>query len=422
MNRQSIFFTITVGFIISIILVLLSFSILITHSYKIRQMQIIDKYESVIRIVFRQSKYGFNEEFVNRLKEINYILITNKNKIDAITYNPKTKVLAERRSPQHRNNRKELLRVLNLNDKNYIYMNIARRGWIVLVQDNNTKSFSGSNISLYIMLVFATVFIMIVLVYLITYRKLMPLKILKDKVKTLGDENFDFECCNTNRKDEVSLLALEFKNTAEKLRDVKESRNIFIRNIMHELKTPITKGKFLTEIERNDKNDKKLKEVFSRLESLINEFASIEELISSTKNIEKNIYYLNDIIDNAKDILMVDENEVIESYEDKKIEVNYKLFSIAIKNLIDNAIKYSPDKKVKIRTEDENIIFENLGEKLEYDLEKYYEPFFANEDKSKNSFGLGLYIVYNILKANGYSLDYDYVDGKNIFICKKDNQ
>ena len=35
--------------------------------------------------------------------------------------------------------------------------------------------------------------------------------------------------------------------------------------------------------------------------------------------------------------------------ENKKIEVNFKLFSIAIKNLIDNAVKYSPNKEVTIK-------------------------------------------------------------------------
>jgi two-component system OmpR family sensor kinase len=49
--------------------------------------------------------------------------------------------------------------------------------------------------------------------------------------------------------------------------------------------------------------------VFNRLESLINEFASIEELISS-KNIEKKSYFLEDLLDNAKDILMIDDNYV----------------------------------------------------------------------------------------------------------------
>ena len=39
-------------------------------------------------------------------------------------------------------------------------------------------------------------------------------------------------------------------------------------------------------------------------------------------------------------------------------------------------------------------------EKVRIFIEKYFEPFFSNEDKSKDSFGLGLYIVFNILKAN----------------------
>ena len=225
-----------------------------------------------------------------------------------------------------------------------------------------------------------------------------------------------------NGKDEVSLLASEFKKSALKLKSLKEARNIFIRNIMHELKTPITKGKFLTQLEQNEENNEKLKSVFNRLESLINEFASIEELISSSNKIEKKFYFLDDIVDNAKDILMIEDERIISKYENKKIEVNFKLFSIAIKNLIDNAIKYSPNKEVMIKSEDENIIFENIGKELESPLEKYFEPFFTHEDKAKDSFGLGLYIIYNILKANNYKLEYEYEDGINRFICKKDEQ
>ena len=153
---------------------------------------------------------------------------------------------------------------------------------------------------------------------------------------------------------------------------------------------------------------------------MINEFATIEELISSSKTIEKKSYFLDDIIDNAKDILMVDEDDVLLSYENQKLDVNFKLFSIAVKNLIDNGIKYSFDKKVTIKSSNQEIIFENIGKKLEFPLENYFEPFFSNEDKSKDSFGLGLYIVHNILKANGYTLQYEFKDEINRFICKKD--
>lgn len=412
MNRSSIFFTITVSFIISIILVIVSFFLLMTHNYKTQEKELMDRYIPIVkRVMTKHHKGGLDMKFAKGLKEYNYELFTNKGKINAITYNPETQVLIQRESTK----RDTIFRVLKLNDFNYIYM--KKRGETILVKDN---TLSSHNSNIYIILVFAIVIITIILMYLITLRKLMPLKILKDKVKTLGDENFDFECCNLDGKDEVSLLAVEFKNAAKKLKDVKESRNVFIRNIMHELKTPITKGKFLAELERNDKNDEKLKEVFNRLESLINEFASIEELISSTKNVEKKVYFIDDIVDNAKDILMVEDDDVIKKYENKKIEVNFKLFSIAVKNLIDNALKYSPNQKVIIKSEGEDLIFENEGEALKFDLEKYFEPFFSSEVNNKDSFGLGLYIIFNILKANNYTLEYKYENKTNRFICKKD--
>ena len=413
MNRQSIFFTISVSFIISLILVIASFIVLITHDYRIKEGQLLDKYIPVIKMISRQEKIGIDESFLKNLEEIGYTLFLDITKINAITYNPQTKILVEK----NHSKQNDIFRIINLDNTNYIY--IKKRNDTVLVQDNESLN---SNSQLYIILVFSILLITIILVYLITLRKLMPLKLLKDKVKTLGDENFDFECCNMNGKDEVSLLASEFKKSALKLKSLKEARNIFIRNIMHELKTPITKGKFLTQLEQNEENNEKLKSVFNRLESLINEFASIEELISSSKNIEKKFYYLEDVVDNAKDILMIEDERIISKYENKKIEVNFKLFSIAIKNLIDNAIKYSPNKEVMIKSEDENIIFENIGKELESPLEKYFEPFFTHEDKAKDSFGLGLYIIYNILKANNYKLEYEYEDGINRFICKKDEQ
>ena len=414
MNRQSIFFTITVSFIISIVLVVASFTILMTENHKVKKSELFKKYMPIIKMVVRKHhKGGLNVDFAKSLENINYKLFLDMGKINAVTYNPQTKILIERKDKRA----KILFRVIKLNDNNYLYM--KKRGKTLLIKDNTSLS---NNSNLYIILVFAVVILTIILMYLITIRKLLPLRILKDKVKTLGDENFDFECCNSESKDEVSLLGMEFKKAALKLKSLKESRNIFIRNIMHELKTPITKGNFLTQLEQNEENNEKLKSVFSRLELLINEFASIEELISSTKNIEKKNYFLDDVIDNAKDILMI-ENEFVENkFDNKKLNINFKLFSIAVKNLIDNAIKYSPNKKVTILTQDEDIIFENEGKKLKYELEEYFEPFFSNEDKQKDSFGLGLYIVHNILKANDYTLKYEYKDGKNKFICKKDKE
>ncbi len=412
MNRQSIFFTISVSFFITLLLVIVSFFVLMTHNYSKKQTELFDKYLPVAKMVIR--KYAetktFDEEFHQSLVDIQYKLIEPMGNINAITYNPKTKVLLDKKD----NRRDGVFRVLYLDDHNYIYLKTNNKTF--LIRDDHTLNTSTH---IYIILVFLIVISTIILLYIITLRKLTPLRLLKDKVKNLGDEEFDFDCCDLEGKDEVTLLALEFKESATKLKNLKESRNVFIRNIMHELKTPITKGKFLTQLDQNEANNEKLKSVFNRLEGLINEFATIEELISSSKNVEKNNYFLDDIVDNAMDILMVEEEQVTKKYDNKKINVNYKLFSIAIKNLIDNAIKYSTSKQVTISNENEDVIFINEGKKLDYALDSYFEPFFKNEEKPKDSFGLGLYITYNILKANNYELKYEYKDGVNIFTAKK---
>ncbi|WP_421716025.1 ArsS family sensor histidine kinase [Arcobacter arenosus] len=413
MNRQSIFFTLTISFVISIILVVISFGILMIGNQKKLDHHLVDKYRPLTKMLMRKEfrQGGLDEVFAQDLKRFNYDVFLDQNKINAITYNPKTKVIAQRQFND------VLFRVLQLNDRQFLYL--KRNNKTFFVEDKNEITQTSKT---YIILGFVIILLTLILSFIVTLRKLMPLKLLKEKVNTLGDENFDFECCNMDGKDEVSQLAREFKNSAKKLKDIKEARNVFIRNIMHELKTPITKGKFLAELEKSPENNLKLKEVFNRLESLINEFASIEELISSNKNIEKKPYFLNDIMDNVKDILMIEDEEIISSYDNKKFEVNFKLFSIAVKNLIDNALKYSDDNKVEVKTEENDILFINSGKELEYELEQYYEPFFANEEKRKNSFGLGLYIIHNILKANGYTLFYEYKDGKNIFTCKKDDE
>jgi two-component system OmpR family sensor kinase len=189
---------------------------------------------------------------------------------------------------------------------------------------------------------------------------------------------------------------------------------------MHELKTPITKGKLLIELPLNDKNQEKLRMVFYRLENLINEFASIEELIGINQNLELKTYYLADIIDNAKDMLMCEEEQTIESYENIKIDIDFKLFSIAIKNLIDNGIKYSINKEIKISTIDNKIVFSNTGKPLQRELKEYFEPFIKDTNQNNNSFGLGLYITKHILDANGYKLEYKYENESNIFVVYRE--
>ena len=405
MNKNSIIFSTTLNFLITSLLLIVSFVFLLSHENFKKNEQIFERYKPIIKMVSGK-KFYFDKDFHKNLLDMNYELFESKEEIKNILSNNKKMIFA--RSNKHN----ETFKIFEIDGK--IYLFFEKFDTQILIKDLESKNLTNS---FYTIFVFVSLLIVITILYINTLKKLLPLKELKDKVINFGDEKFDFELSNSSSKDEVTLLANEFKKSAQKLKNIKESRNIFIRNIMHELKTPITKGKFLLQLEKSDENIEKLKMVFNRLESLINEFATIEELISQNRVLEKKSYFLEDLLDNAKDILMIDDNCVKNSYENIKLNVNFKLFSIAIKNLIDNAIKYSNDKKVEVLTQNEDILFVNSGKKLEGDFEKYLEPFYSKS--SNESFGLGLYIVFNILKANGYNLLYKYEDGKNIFIIKK---
>ena len=405
MNKNSIIFSTTLNFLITSLLLIVSFIFLLSHENFKKNEQIFERYKPIIKMVSGK-KFYFDKDFHKNLLDMNYELFESKEEIKNILSNNKKMIFS--RSNKHN----ETFKIFEIDGK--IYLFFEKFDTQILIKDLDSQNLTNS---FYTIFVFVSLLIVITILYINTLKKLLPLKELKDKVINFGDEKFDFELSNSRSKDEVTLLANEFKKSAQKLKNIKESRNIFIRNIMHELKTPITKGKFLLQLEKSDENIEKLKMVFNRLESLINEFATIEELISQNRVLEKKIYFLEDLLDNAKDILMIDDNCVKNSYENIKLNVNFKLFSIAIKNLIDNAIKYSNDKKVEVLTQNEDILFVNSGKKLEGDFEKYLEPFYSKS--SNESFGLGLYIVFNILKANGYNLLYKYEDGKNIFIVKK---
>lgn len=405
MNKNSIIFSTTLNFLITSLLLIVSFVFLLSHENFKKNEQIFERYKPIIKMVSGK-KFYFDKDFHKNLLDMNYELFESKEEIKNILSNNKKMIFA--RSNKHN----ETFKIFEIDGK--IYLFFEKFDTQILIKDLESQNLTNS---FYTIFVFVSLLIVITILYINTLKKLLPLKELKDKVINFGDEKFDFELSNSSSKDEVTLLANEFKKSAQKLKNIKESRNIFIRNIMHELKTPITKGKFLLQLEKSDENIEKLKMVFNRLESLINEFATIEELISQNRVLEKKSYFLEDLLDNAKDILMIDDNCVKNSYENIKLNVNFKLFSIAIKNLIDNAIKYSNDKKVEVLTQNEDILFVNSGKKLEGDFEKYLEPFYSKS--SNESFGLGLYIVFNILKANGYNLLYKYEDGKNIFIIKK---
>jgi len=90
------------------------------------------------------------------------------------------------------------------------------------------------------------------------------------------------------------------------------------------------------------------------------------------------------------------------------------MLSVALKNLIDNAIKFSPNSHAILNANKHRIDIISEGEPLKENLEYYTEPF-SQEEKRSDGFGLGLYIVKTIANLHGFKLVYNHNKGKNIF-------
>jgi two-component system OmpR family sensor kinase len=112
--------------------------------------------------------------------------------------------------------------------------------------------------------------------------------------------------------------------------------------------------------------------------------------------------------------MLLENSKIDASYNDFALYSDIKLLSLALKNLIDNAIKYSKDKKASFYANPHRIDVASKGEPLIHPLEYYVEPF-SQEQKRASGFGLGLYIVNSIVLKLGYKLEYQFKEGSNIF-------
>ena len=261
--------------------------------------------------------------------------------------------------------------------------------------------------------VFSIVFLLIIMLYLWVVRSLHPISELKNKIKTFSEGNLDIKCAS-DRHDEIGEVANEFDHAVTMIRELLQSRQLFLRAIMHELKTPIGKGRLVSEMLDDEKSKARLHSIFERLNLLIDEFAKIEKITSKNFELHLHPYKMSDLLEASIDMLMIENPTRLITVDIKKdyiVKVDFELFTLVIKNLLDNAIKYSTNKQITVVIDTDRIEIINPGEGLTEPLENYFKPFHT----SKNSLGLGIYIVKSILDIHHRVLRYEYKEGMNIF-------
>ena len=302
------------------------------------------------------------------------------------------------------------VRVFEIEDEHYIY--VQRMEHNLLLQDDRPEKYY---FEIAIALAIFLIGVLLVL-YLAVLRKLYPLKKLHKQIQRFAQGDMHARVTYLY-DDEIGKIAKSFDDAIVHINNLSQSKNLFMRNLMHELKTPITKGRIVVEMMEDEASKKILVRAFERMNELISELAEVERV--TTQSFEPTFEYvmLDEVIRRSQELLMAAPDSVTVDIKNVALATDVKLLSLAIKNLLDNGIKYSKNKHVSLKSVGDGLEVSSKGEKLQHPLSYYIEPF-SQEEKRSSGFGLGLYIVYSILEKLGCGLDYKYVDGYNIFIIK----
>ncbi len=251
-------------------------------------------------------------------------------------------------------------------------------------------------------------------IYLMIIKMVSPLKEISDKMRAISNGDLDARV-DVDRKDEVGEMAESFNEMASKLQAALKSKEELLRDVGHELRTPIAKGKFAVEMIENSEGKQIIKKAFSDLDALTNEILNIQ-IMDSGRSLKIEKFKSSTLIVEAmsKIDLKKEEDVVIDTEEEFGIEGDLYYLSVALKNIIENGLKYTSKLPIFIEVKKRRICVVSFGEKLNKELSYYTQPF-VRGSREKEGFGLGLNIVFRVVNKHHFKLTYDYRDGKNIF-------
>lgn len=268
--------------------------------------------------------------------------------------------------------------------------------------------------------------LMFLVIYTMTYRLTKPLKLMSQASRAMAKGDFSKRIPVTS-DDEIGELAVAFNMMTNSLSKSEGIRKSFVANVSHELKTPMTTiSGFITGILDGtiepDKHSYYLNIVsdeVKRLSRLVESMLSMSKLESGEFNLNPELFDFYKLLCNIviSQEQRIEERKInivgLDTLPNLSVNIDRDLIHQAIYNLVDNAIKFTPEGgeiSFSLSKENKNLVFtiKNSGIGIpKKDLPFIFERFYK-VDKSrsaeKNNTGLGLYIVKTIITAHSGSI------------------
>ncbi|WDL89953.1 HAMP domain-containing histidine kinase [Bacillus sp. HNR-4] len=297
--------------------------------------------------------------------------------------------------------------------------------------------------SFYLFILVITIFLIIVLVWILSKTITTPLKELSDVAEDISRLQFKKTKVKTN--DEIGDLATSINIMSEKLQeahqdltDRNEHLKRFMGDVTHELKTPIALVKAYSMGIKDGLDDGTYIDTIIKQSDHISNL--IEELLRFSK-LERDVLQKEEFSIKSLVQSILDKHKIELKSKEINLQVNYNVgdaivyadvnkMRMVFQNLISNAIKYTSNQNIKITLEDRNesVYFQiQNGMNAEHmkDIDKIWEPFYVLESsrsKDRSGTGLGLAIVKSILERHGFDYGVVTIGGEIRFYINLRNE
>ena len=249
-----------------------------------------------------------------------------------------------------------------------------------------------------------------------------PIRRIQEGARALASENLDIRVSEglEGRKDEVAVLARDFDAMADQLRANRAATTQLLRDISHELRSPLARMRVALGLARQPPADlarqlDRLEREIERLDSMIGQVLKLARLHGAEAQIEKESFDLDEVIEEVVRDANFEgavKNCTVNVQGATKAAVvgNRELLRSAIENVLRNAVRYSPtDSRVDVSVARAksglDIAIADHGPGVPpADLERIFEPFYRvaeSRDRDSGGEGIGLAITAQVMKAHG---------------------
>ncbi len=290
---------------------------------------------------------------------------------------------------------------------NYVLLDHGEYQYLYVIGKPFKDSRSHRSLGLIIIIILS----MLVLFYLIR-SSLKPLKIIGAGVKVIAEGDLDSPI-KVQKSTEFNRLANGINDMAQQIKSMLEGKQQLLLAISHELRSPLTRAKVNLVLLDETSGTQALQEDLNEMETLIGQILESERLNQHHAILNKSELDLQQLIEQVIHSYFEDAG-IIAELQPLKLEADKTRLILLIKNLIDNAIKYTEQASsppvVRCYAEDATIILEIIDSGCGIDsseLEKITQAFYRIDkarQRSTGGFGLGLYLCQLIVSAHNATM------------------